>query len=836
MLRHIGAKIRLIFPLLIAFSCSSVGALAQNVSVAPTVENILIIYSYQPQFSWTRRTSNRIHEVFGDDFTIQEEYLDTKRFDVETMFEVGFNSIDTKIKKYGKPDLILTFDDNAILFVDRYRDVLFADIPVIFSGVNSKERVIEMAAKPKMTGIYESLSIVQTIDLAIELNHVPLRKLIAMADNTETSKLFMSIIRSYVDTIADVDLEVIDVSTMTFDEAMRRVRGISSPDTAFLYAGFFKDITGETRSTERLSQEFGQSARRPYYSLFDIAITNGATAGYVISAAAIADKAIEFADRYLRGEPVDSIEPSLKSPNVPMIDEPRATEHGLRMEHLPDSTVLLRPIPPFVERYQTAITTAGVVLAAMGFVMGALHFANLRVQNSLRSMNEMLCRKNKQLKGASEEINFQANHDRLTGLPNRLFLETKLSRLNLQNHRDMIWALFQLDIESFQETNDTLGHEIGDRILIGAGKKLLHLVPETGVVARIGCDEFAVLAPFCNAEEAQNFGDQIMKSISVDYADEGKLRPVSVRCGFSVLERLDDLNAHEVLRRSDVAISRAKTIKSSLCEPFLASYDDEYRERRQIADDIVEGLERGEFEPYFQPQISTADGKVIGFEALVRWVHPERGMLPPITFLPIAEKTGVVADIDCMVLEKAAQRVVQWQEAGCSVEHLSVNVSADRLYDQKLMDSVRGINLGDAHLCFEILESIFLDDEDPELDKTLNQLRELGVQVEIDDFGTGHASILGLRRVMPSRLKIAREIVAPLGQDESQKGLISGIVQMGRSVGIELTAEGVETLEQAQMLKALGVDVLQGFYFSRPMAADDAFEYLSKNKHIKFAA
>ncbi len=431
-----------------------------------------------------------------------------------------------------------------------------------------------------------------------------------------------------------------------------------------------------------------------------------------------------------------------------------------------------------------------------------------------------------ELEVAKARIEHNALHDPLTGLPNRRYLDEELERLS-----KAVWAagreiaLLHLDLDRFKQINDTLGHSAGDAMLMHVAQLLRQNVRRDDFVARIGGDEFVIV---CAIEKGSDYLDDIASRI----IRQGS-RPVSYqghqcRFGISIGIAAEDnaIDAERLLINADIALYRAKSRGRNRYEFFTDALQSEITKNRKVADDILGGLERGEFITYYQPQFDAHTQEIAGVEALVRWAHPVEGILAPEVFLRTAEELNVVSMIDRIVLEQTLKNFEHWNKLGLGVPRVSVNVSARRLRDEELIDGLKKMKIKPGTLSFELLESIFLDETDEIVRWNVDQLKELGIDIEIDDFGTGYASIVSLLKLQPRRLKIDRQLVQPIVKVVRQRHLVESIVDIGKTLGIGVIAEGVETLEHARILKKIGCDELQGFAFGQPLSAPDLEEYL----------
>ncbi len=275
-----------------------------------------------------------------------------------------------------------------------------------------------------------------------------------------------------------------------------------------------------------------------------------------------------------------------------------------------------------------------------------------------------------------------------------------------------------------------------------------------------------------------------------------------------------------------VALYRAKARGRNRFEFFSEALQAEVVKTKRVADEILNGLERNEFVAWFQPQFDARTLDVVGVEALARWQHPTEGIKAPDAFMPIAEELNVVATVDRLVLEQSLAALARWDAMGLAVPRVSVNVSLRRLNDEDLIDGLKQLDIEPGRLSFELVESIYLDEGDAVVGWNIDRIKELGIDVEIDDFGTGYTSIVSLQKLRPTRLKIDRQLVSPILVDPGQRQLLASIVDIGKSMNIEVVAEGVETMEHAAILRDLGCDILQGYAFSRPLAAPDLEAFL----------
>lgn len=452
--------------------------------------------------------------------------------------------------------------------------------------------------------------------------------------------------------------------------------------------------------------------------------------------------------------------------------------------------------------------------------------ADIRLQEDLREAQRETALRNEDLEAARQRMEYNALHDALTTLPNRRYLDQQLEDLVARDDQPGArLTVLHLDLDRFKEINDTLGHGAGDAILRHVADELRQRVGTDDFVARIGGDEFVIVCLGCGtADSYEALGQDLIAAVNRPIVYNGHECRVGASIG--IADRIEpELTAEQLLVNADIALYEAKRRGRNRVERF----NDHLRARtintKHTADAILRSLADGDFIAWFQPQFDARTLEINGVEALARWRHPQRGILAPNAFLEIAENLNVVAQIDASILDQALAALARWRTEGLGIEHVSVNISAQRLFEDKLLDHLNKIAVAPGSLSFELLESISFDDKADAVAESLERIREHGIAIEIDDFGTGYASILSLIKLSPSRLKIDRQLVAPIVANPAQRKLISSIVDIGRSFGIGIVAEGVETMEHAAILRDLGCQTLQGYALARPMNPDGFIDF-----------
>ena len=455
--------------------------------------------------------------------------------------------------------------------------------------------------------------------------------------------------------------------------------------------------------------------------------------------------------------------------------------------------------------------------------------ADMLLTEELKVAKEEADARNLELELTKNRIEYNALHDPLTSLANRRKFDMELDELTRSSQRGRAkFSILHLDLDRFKEINDTLGHAAGDAMLVNASKILARNVRPGDLVARIGGDEFVILAKSTTDEgELAELCERIIHQMGHPIDFEG----FACRCGVSIgiaHGKGQGTDARKVLINADLALYEAKARGRNCYEFFSQNLQANIINSKRMADEILAGLDNDEFTAWYQPQFDALTMELSGVEALVRWQHPSRGILASGTFLKIAEELNVMARIDQLVLEKTLRDRMLWTARGLRVPRVSVNVSSKRLHDKNLIDTLSELSIEPGTLTFELVESIFLDESEDIATDNIDRIKQLGIDIEIDDFGTGHTSIVSLLKLKPKRLKIDRQLVMPIVNSPQERTLVRSIVDIARSLGVETVAEGVETADHARLLKELGCDFLQGYAFARPLSADDFHRFVAE--------
>lgn len=438
------------------------------------------------------------------------------------------------------------------------------------------------------------------------------------------------------------------------------------------------------------------------------------------------------------------------------------------------------------------------------------------------------------LKKSEEKIEHLSHHDPLTGLPNRLLFQSRLSHaLDIAKRNEYQLAVLYIDLDHFKNINDSLGHNVGDEVLVKVSERLKNRIRESDTLARIGGDEFILLLEQIEGvEQAAYVAQSILDVIAEPFKfDDGKDVFLGASVGVSFYPN-DGLSATDLISHSDAAVSQAKDNGRNGVHFYTLELTQAAQERMQLESELRRALnEKNELQLYYQPQVSMSSGEIVGAEALLRWHHPKDGIISPMTFLPVAEKSGLMAALDFWVLETACQQHAYWQKQGLPSFILAINITKYSFMDVSFLANIykiiskTGIDPNTVEL--EITEGALIEPS-PQVIQTIAELKQMGFTLAIDDFGTGYSSLAYLQRFNVDKLKIDRSFVKDVLTDSQGEAITSAIISMAQSLDLQILAEGVEDQEQLALLKGKGCEVYQGFYFSKPVQVME-FEELVKN-------
>jgi diguanylate cyclase (GGDEF)-like protein len=456
------------------------------------------------------------------------------------------------------------------------------------------------------------------------------------------------------------------------------------------------------------------------------------------------------------------------------------------------------------------------------------------VREHVLRLEEVITTRTRGLEAANQQLRHLATHDALTGLPNRVLLDDRLQQAIAHADRDMrSFAVLVCDLDRFKLINDSLGHRAGDELLQEVARRLLTVVRTADTVARFGGDEFVLIGTSIgDAEDAAGLATRVMDVLQAPVRIAAIDIHTSPSIGIAMYPD-DGVSMQALLAHADAAMYSAKQHGRGNFRRYAPGMDAGTEERVQLESDLHNAVTQNQFELYYQPKVDTQTGEVRSAEALIRWVHPTRGIISPEEFIPLAEECGLIGTIGGWVIREACRQTRAWQIDGVPTLRVSVNLSPSQFRDSGLVDSIRRA-LDDAglearYLEVELTESAVMSDPEKSI-AILEQLSVMGVLVSVDDFGTGYSSMSYLRRFPIDKLKIDRVFIDEIASRPEDASIVRAIVSLAHSLRLKVVAEGVETPAQLEFLKTAGCDEYQGYHFSRPLPAAN-FERLVRESH-----
>jgi diguanylate cyclase (GGDEF)-like protein/PAS domain S-box-containing protein len=431
---------------------------------------------------------------------------------------------------------------------------------------------------------------------------------------------------------------------------------------------------------------------------------------------------------------------------------------------------------------------------------------------------------------AEKLIHRMALQDSLTGLANRNLLKKRLDEnLKTARRNKSSLAVMFLDLDNFKPVNDLYGHGVGDKLLQIVSERLLAAARETDTVARLGGDEFAiVLTNIDDVNAISTIAERILGSIQEPVIIDDKTLQIGTSIGVSFYPD-DSLNPDELIRMADVALYKAKEAGRRTYRLYNAKMDSSAKQEKLIITELAQAIDNNDLHLYYQPQVDSKSLEIVGVEALIRWLHPQRGMVPPKSFISSAESSGLIHPIGQWVLDTACIQTKKWQDQGLPKFKICINISARQFQASEFLDTVKSAikksSLSPKYIELEITEGMVIDDTETMITK-LQDLAALGISLSIDDFGTGYSSLAYLKRFPVDQLKIDQSFIHDILDNHDDAAITDAVIQLGHSIGMTVVGEGVETTAQVKLLREKGCDILQGYYFSRPIPQDDFPEWV----------
>lgn len=430
-----------------------------------------------------------------------------------------------------------------------------------------------------------------------------------------------------------------------------------------------------------------------------------------------------------------------------------------------------------------------------------------------------------------EQVELLAFYDYLTGLPNRNYIKDKLAKI-LRDVKQFA-ALIYVDIDNFTEINDTLGYDAGDQLIVSIASVLKKALRNGDMLFHFGIDKFIIFDKESNTElQSASFIYELLKKLNTNFKIQGYDVFVTVSIGAAIYPN-DGTDCQTLIKNADIAMNYSKKMDKNHYKFFEKSLEEEINEKVELQKELRQAVEKKQLQVFYQPKINANTGEIEGMEALIRWKHPNKGYIPPSKFIPLAEQTGIITEIGQFVLETACVQNKAWQELGYKPVKVAVNLSTRQLKGNSIINFIKKVlrdsKLDPKWLEFEITESMVMENFE-QTENLLKKIRSLGIDISLDDFGTGYSSLNYLKSLPINCIKIDKSFIDEILTDKKQNFISSALINLAHGINLKVIAEGVETLEQFEMLKKYNCDTIQGYFFSKPVSDEEFEEMLKNNK------
>ena len=815
-------------------------------------KNILVLHSYHEGLEWTREQNSGIVEEMdksNDNFNLYVEYMDWKNFPSLNNLSHLYDYYKYKYQD-KKIDLIITTDDIALTFAMDYRKDIFSNAPIVFSGVN-QELVSRIEGRyENVTGVEEEIDPAGTIKIAMNINP-SIKNVYLIFDNSESG---ISTGKLVTDKIKEMDpkLNIIPLNDLTFNNLLETV-GKLKEDDMLLLTTYTRDVAGEIIDTNTVTREVSRNSTVPLYDLYDFGMDRGAAGGDMLSGKLCGSYAAEIALRVLKGENINNIDIATPKATVTAFDYQQLKRFNIPFDRLPKGSEIINKPFSFFETYKylvLGVTLIFLILVSF-LVMLLVYIKKIRkMRKELSASNEELTQTYEELVASDDELknqlneissmqkslteseekyNYLAFHDVLTGLPNRRSLYEDSDRLFSKNNVGRSSLLF-IDMDNFKYINDTMGHEFGDLLIKTASERLSEKLYRDCTLYRLGGDEFIILAEGFEQDRSEGMAADILS----DFKEEFYVKDIALHISFSLgiaIYPEHGRTVEELIKSADIAMYKAKESGRNTHIVYDTYMNKDFAERMIIEKHLHTAMENNEFELYYQPQLDLTSNRVTGLEALIRWKSPELGFVSPMKFIKIAEDTHLIIQLGEWVLIRACEFLKNLHRNGYSDLTMSVNISTIQIFQSDFNDKVLRIleqfELDPRFLELEITETILIESFEA-VYKKLRALREKGIGIALDDFGKGYSSLSYLKQLPISTLKIDKCFIDNVSLYEENRIITRHIIDMGRSMGISVVAEGVEQQEQLDYLIKYECDKMQGYLFSKPLPRDEVEKLLAE--------
>lgn len=812
---------------------------------------VLFISSYHAGFDTLPDQVKGLQSVFdAENVKLDIDYMDTKRINTEEQYANYYSFLKYRLDQGLKYDVVLVGDDNGLQFLMDHQNDLLKGTPLVFFCINDMERAEKANQLEGVTGIVEGISLKDNLDLATKL-FPKAKKIYGIVDDTPTGAGDATSFMLGSSDYPQVDFELLNASQ--FDEASftERLSQIEATDIVF-YLSYFEDKTGKTYTIDESTEIISEHVEAPVFRMSIGGVGHGLLGGIMVSYEEQGRQAALMAMSIIEGHSPESIQMIDKSPNKAIFDYNMMKTYGIKKSQLPKNAILLNEPVNYFELYKDIIIPAGIIVLVLSsfFVILFVDYLKLKAKDKqlyennlelsalyeemaaseeeLRNKYDQLIESKVALHESEERYRVLALTDALTGLKNRNAL---IQFLDVYVKHDMKkWYLVYIDLDNFKYINDSRGHEIGDDILKEVGERIESFTSECTFVSRIGGDEFVLIIE-AGPEKVENIVKRVMSKIEDVIYSKNLLFYLTCSVGIANFPN-DGMDKNVLLRRADMAMYQAKFAGRSRYMYYVSSMEESFSNKLNIHNQIRFALENQQFSLMYQPQFDLNKGELIGTEALIRWKDTSGQFISPAIFIPIAEEQGIIRMIGKWVYEEAFKMAKQCNTSHRKAFSISVNVSSVELIDENFAEEF--IHLIHKHqfepsmVAVEITESILIVAKEKAVQQ-LTTLRKEGIQIHLDDFGAGYSSLNYLITLPLDVVKIDRQFIGDMIIDKRYEDMVKFIIEISHGYGLKVVAEGVETKEQFEKLAQMKCDIVQGYFYAKPLDYDQLNTFIKNN-------
>lgn len=810
---------------------------------------ILILNSYHQGFAWTDEEMQGIlQEVDRSELDLElfVEYLDWKKFPTDWNRKGFYDLINLKYKNKNL-DVILCTDDASFTFAQKNREELFPGVPIVFCGVDGISYESLRDNQDNYTGVMQIMDPYGTIQAAMAIDP-DLATIYVVYDNTESGQAIGTLCAESAKQVSD-KIEVTLLNDLDTEEIFNQVRG-AKEHSIVLMTNFVLDSNWTYLSQEKFCEQVGMYSSVPVYHLYQFGLGHGVVGGDLILGSIQGKKAASQAIRILRGEKATEMSILNEDTNQMMFDYTVMQKFGIRRGDLPKGSIVINSPLDFFELYKIQIVSAMIVFSILiVFTIALLFYIHKirKMQKTLQENHEELTALYEEITASDEEMRAQydeiieahdqleksngklqklTEHDTLTGLFNRYYLYEVIDK-NLQMDQQA-GALYFLDLDNFKYVNDTLGHSVGD-VLLQMLANRMNIILEKGThLVRLGGDEFVFFYPeVTNMEKIEQFAGKILGIFEEAFLIEENNLIISASVGIAISPQNGN-TMETLLKNADMAMYYIKNKGKNGYFFFNESLDLLMQERVGIDRKFKKALEEGEFFVVYQPQICPLSGSVEGFEALLRWRN-DGILIPPLKFIQIAEENGFIIQLGEWVLRQACLDLVQLNQNSQSQFKVSVNVSVIQLlqsdFVEKVLTIVQETKMNPELLILEVTESVFMESAEY-MTEQLCKIRDAKIGIALDDFGTGYSSLAYLKDFPITIIKVDKIFIDSILETENFYNITDTIINLGHELKLKVVAEGVEESEQVTYLQNSHCDLIQGYFYAKPMSYGELEQWI----------